>query len=398
MSLFEKVELAPPDPIFGLEARFKKDKNPKKVNLTVGIYRSPDLKTRTMRSVSEAERILMKAEENKTYLPMGGQESFIKASQELVFGKAFSEKIQGRLFGIQSLGGTGGLQLGGEFIKREVTGHVYVSDPTWPNHIGIFEACGMTIERYPYYNHETHTVDFESMLKFFSQVPEKSVVVLHACCHNPSGCDLNHSQWKELSSLFLKRKLIPFFDFAYQGFGNGIDEDAWGLRTFAEEGHEMFVAASYSKNFGLYGERIGCLSILSKNDQVSQNVGSVVKRLARVTYSNPPRHGAGLVTTILNDATLKKMWIEEVTQMRMRIEEVRSELANALAVQFGKDRFSFLKSRLGLFSMLGLQKEQVERLRAEYGIYCTGSSRVNLSGLSKENLPYVIEAIVKTST
>jgi aspartate aminotransferase len=397
MSLFEKVEPAPSDPIFGLEARFKKDQNPQKVNLTVGIYRSPDLKTRIMRSVSEAEKIFIKNEENKTYLPMGGQDSFIKATQELVFGQAFCEKAKGRLFGIQSLGGTGGLQLGGEFLKREVSDHVYVSDPTWPNHFGVFEACGMTPERYPYYDHKTHTIDYANMLKFFSQAPEKSVVVLHACCHNPTGCDLNQSQWRELSSLFLKRKLIPFFDFAYQGFGHGLDEDARGLRLFAEEGHEMFVAASYSKNFGLYGERIGCLSVLSKSDQVSQNVGSVIKKLARVTYSNPPRHGAGLVTTILSDVDLKKMWIEEVNQMRMHIEEVRLALFDALAAHFGKERFSFLKRSLGLFSMLGLKKEQVERLREEYGIYCTGSSRVNLTGLSKQNLPYVIEAIVKIS-
>jgi len=355
------------------------------------------LKIHTMRSVSEAEKTLMKIEENKTYLPVGGQESFIKATQKLVFGEPFLNEASDRIFGAQTLGGTGGLRLGGELLKREVTNNVYLSEPTWPNHIAVFEACGMTLDHYPYYNKETHSIDYERMLNFFSHVPQNSVAVLHACCHNPSGCDLNQSQWRELSSLFLKRKLIPFFDFAYQGFGRGLDEDPWAIRHFAEKGHEMLVAASYSKNFGLYGERIGCLSIVSKNKQVSQNVGSVIKRLARVSYSNPPRHGAGLITTILQDVGLREMWVGEVNQMRVRIDELRSELVDSLAAQFGKDKFSFLKRRLGLFSMLGLKKEQVERMREEYGVYCTGSSRVNLTGLSEENLPYVIEAIVKTS-
>lgn len=397
MSFFETVEPFPADPIFGLEARFKKDQNPKKVDLVVGVYRGPDLKTSTLRSVKEAEKILMRVEEDKAYLPIGGQETFIKSSQELVFGEAFCKEAKGTLLGAQTLGGTGGLRLGGEFLKREVTKNVYVSNPTWPNHWGVFEACGMVVEEYPYYNSETHTIDYERMLNFFSQISEKSVVVLHGCCHNPTGCDLNQSQWRELSSLFLKRKLIPFFDLAYQGFGRGLDEDVWAVRHFAEKGHEMFVAASYSKNFGLYGERIGCLSLLLKNEQISQNVGSVIKRLVRVNYSNPPRHGAGLITTILQDVGLKEMWIGEVNHMRQRIEEMRSELADALARQFGKERFSFLKRRQGLFSMLGLDKEQVERLREEYGVYCTGSSRINLTGLSDENSAYVIEAIVKTS-
>ncbi|NGX50983.1 MAG: Aspartate aminotransferase [Chlamydiae bacterium] len=397
MSLFEKVEHSPADPIFGLAARYKKDKNPNKVDLGVGVYRGSDLKNHTMRCVSEAEKVLMKLEENKGYLPIGGHDSFIKVAQDLAFGEAFCKEARGRLFGAQSIGGTGALRLGGELLKREVTERVYVSDPTWPNHIGVFEGCGMKVERYPYYNKETHMIDHERMLNFFAQIPERSVVVLHTCCHNPTGCDLNPSQWRDLSTLFLKRKLIPFFDFAYQGFGRGIEEDAWALRHFAEKGHELFLAASYSKSFGLYGERVGSLSILSKNEQVSQNVGSVIRRLARVNYSNPPRHGSGIVTIILQDSGLREMWIGEVNAMRRRAMEMRSELFDALTAQFGRERFSFLKMRLGLFSMLGLEREQVERMREEYGIYCTDSSRVNLTGLSEENLPYVIEAIVKTS-
>ena len=269
MSFFEHVKPFPSDPIFGLATQFKKDPNPNKVDLVVGVYRGLDLQTHTLRSVQEAEKQLVKTEENKNYLPIAGQKSFIQSTQKLVFGEDFCKESQERLFGIQSIGGTGGLSLGGHFLAQEISKNLYVSDPTWPNHLGIFEACRMEVKRYPYYNQETHSVDYERMLDCFSKLPEKSVVLLHGCCQNPTGCDLTQSQWRELSSLFLKRKLIPFFDFAYQGFGKGLEEDAWGLRHFAEKGHEMLVASSYSKNFGLYGERVGCLSILTKSKQWS---------------------------------------------------------------------------------------------------------------------------------
>ncbi|QVL57726.1 MAG: aspartate/tyrosine/aromatic aminotransferase [Simkaniaceae bacterium] len=396
MSIFEKVEPFPPDPIFGLATRFKKDKNPNKIDLTVGIFRDENLATHTLRSVKEGEKVLEKIEKDKLYLPMGGDEAFIHEAQKLAFGEAFCKSAKGTLFGAQTIGGTGGLRLGGEFLAREVTKKVYLSDPTWPNHRGIFEACGMEIETYPYYNKEIHALDFERMLDTLSHAPEKSVVVLHGCCHNPTGCDPNDAQWKELSTLFLKKKLVPFFDFAYQGFGRGLDQDAWAIRYFASQGHEMLVAASYSKNFGLYGERIGCLSIIAKNEQLSQNLSSVVKRLARVNYSNPPRHGAGIITTILQDVGLVEMWKGEVDQMRERITLMKNDLVDALGRQFGKDKFGFLKRRYGLFSMLGISAEQVDRMIDEYGVYLTRSGRINLTGLNEGNLPYVIEAIIKT--
>ena len=396
MSFFEKVVPFPPDPIFGLATRFKKDKNPNKVDLTVGIFRDKNLETQTLRSVKEGEKVLEKIEKDKLYLSMGGDEAFIQEAQKLAFGEAFFKSARGTLFGAQTLGGTGGLRLGGDFLAREVTKKVYLSNPTWPNHRGVFEACGMEIETYPYYNYETHTLDFKRMIETLSRAPEKSVVVLHGCCHNPTGCDPSDAQWKELSALFLKKKLVPFFDFAYQGFGRSIEEDAWAIRYFANQGHEMFVAASYSKNFGLYGERIGCLSIIAKNEQLSQNLSSVVKRLARVNYSNPARHGAGIITTILQDVGLTKMWEGEVEQMRERIALMKNEFVNALGKQFGKDKFAFLKRRYGLFSMLGINEEQVERMIDEYGVYLTRSGRINLTGLNEENLPFVIEAILKT--
>ncbi len=396
MSIFGKVKPFPPDPIFGLAARFKKDKTPNKVDLTVGVFRNKDLKTRTLRSVKEAERVLIKLEVDKTYLSMGGSSLFVKESQKLIFGETFCKDARGTLFGVQSLGGTGALRLAGEFLFREITRTAYVSDPTWPNHVGVFEACGFEVKKYPYYNKENHALDFERLLNVLAGASENSLVVLHACCHNPTGCDPTQAQWKELSTLIHKQKLIPLFDFAYQGFGRGLEEDAWPIRYFAEQGHEMFVAASYSKNFGLYGERIGSLSILAVNEQLAQNSSSAFKRLARVNYSNPPRHGAGIVTTVLQDIGLSKLWRGEVDLMRKRAEEMRCTLYDSLSGQFGKDKFSFLKRRYGLFSMLGIYPEQVDRMMDEYGVYLTRSGRINLTGLSEENLTYVIEAIVKT--
>ncbi|MEM8727467.1 MAG: amino acid aminotransferase [Chlamydiota bacterium] len=397
MSIFENVPSLPPDPIFGLGIRFKKDTHPHKVDLTVGIFRDEDLGASTLRSVKEAERVLEKVEKNKLYLSMVGDQTFIEEAQKLVFGADFCNEATGTLFGVQTIGGTGGLRLGGDFLAREVTKRVYLSDPSWSNHRGIFEGCGMEIKFYPYYGCERHTFDFERMLEALSHAPANSVVVLHGCCHNPTGCDPTEAQWKALSTFLLEKKLIPFFDFAYQGLGRGLEEDAWAIRHFAAQGHEMFVAASYSKNFGLYGERIGCLSVTAKNRQLSQNLATAFERLARIGYSNPPRHGAGIVTTILRDFGLSQLWKGEVNQMRTRITRMRNGLADALEKRFGKDRFGFLRRRHGLFSMPGIDEKQVDRMIDEYGVYLTRGGRINLTGLNEKNLPYVIEAIVKTA-
>jgi len=337
MSIFDGVEPFPPDPIFGLGALVKKDDNPSKVDLTVGIYHNEELKAVTMRAVKEAEEKLLVKEKNKTYLPMAGKEDYLQVTKELVFGEDFVKDAGKRLFAAQSLGGTGALRVGGDFILREITKKVFVSSPTWPNHHGVFGACGAEVKSYPYYSEETHGLDFDRMLDCLSQAPERSVVVLHTCCHNPSGCDPSQDQWKELSTLFLKRKLIPFFDFAYLGFAKGIEEDPWPIRYFAEKGHELFVAASFSKNFGLYGERTGCLLVLSKNE--TDDLSSVVKRVIRTNYSNPPRHGASLVALVLKDESLRKVWKEELDGMRGRIERMRTDLYEALAAQFGEASF-----------------------------------------------------------
>jgi len=391
MSILEHVEPLPPDPIFGLGEIVKKDPRKDKVDLVVGIYRDENLQTETMRAVKQAEKRLLESEKNKTYLPMRGNAAFIQASRELVFGREFSMQEAGRFMGLQTIGGTNALWIGGKVLAQEVSKNLYFSDPTWANHRAIFQAGGLNVKKYPYYNEETRKIDFEGMRNFLAKAPEKSVVLLHACCHNPTGCDFTKDQWKELSVFMLKHKLIPFFDFAYQGFAQGIQEDAWAIRHFAEKGHELFVAHSFSKFFGLYGERVGALHVLVKNQEVAENAQGTLTQVIRQSFSNPPRHGASLVSIVWNDDELRQMWEDELTTMRKRIEKMRTELTDALDPQF-----SFLKNRNGMFSMLGLKSEVVDQLNQKYGIYLTRSGRVNLTGLNSKNIPYVAAAITDT--
>ncbi|WP_420421638.1 aromatic amino acid transaminase [Simkania sp.] len=394
MSILEHVEALPPDPIFGLGAIIKQDPRECKVDLTVGIYHNENLQTVTMEAVKEAEKRLLEVEKNKAYLPMGGKEDFVQSSRALVFGDEFAKSECKRFMGVQSLGGTNALRIGGEILSAEVTKQIYMSDPTWPNHPGIFKACGMEIKTYPYYNHETHSIDFDRMLDTLAKAPERSTVLLHACCHNPTGCDLEKEQWKELCTFMLKRKLIPFFDFAYQGFAQGVEEDAWPIRHFAEMGHELFVAHSFSKFFGLYGERTGALHALVKDEGTAKRSATVLKQVIRECFSNPPRHGASLVAIIMRDEKLKQMWLDELTDMRHRINEMRGEFVDALEHKVGTNKFGFLKNRHGLFSMLGLKNEIVDQLVEKYGLYLTQSGRINLSGLNRKNVAYVVDAIV----
>ncbi|MCB1075724.1 MAG: aspartate/tyrosine/aromatic aminotransferase [Simkania sp.] len=394
MSILEHVEALPPDPIFGLGAIIKKDPREHKVDLTVGIYHNENLQTVTMEAVKEAEKRLLKTEKNKAYLPMGGKEDFVQLSRELVFGEAFAKSECKRFMGVQSLGGTSALRIGGEILSAEVSKQIYMSDPTWPNHPSIFKACGMEIKKYPYYNDVTHTIDFDRMLDSLAKAPERSVILLHTCCHNPTGCDLEKEQWKELSTFMLKHKLVPFFDFAYQGFAQGVEEDAWPIHHFAGMGHELFVAHSFSKFFGLYGERTGALHVLVKDEGTAKRSSTVLKQVIRESFSNPPRHGASLVALIMHDEELKKMWLDELTGMRKRINEMRGEFVDALELKVGANKFGFLKNRHGLFSMLGLKNEIVDQLTQKYGLYLTQSGRINLSGLNRKNIAYVVDAIV----
>ena len=394
MSLFENVTLFPPDPIFGLGSRFKEDPNPNKVDLTVGIFRNEQLETPLMECVRKGEALLHTVEKNKLYLPIEGEGAFIKGSQKLVFGQPFCQRHQAELLGIQTLGGTGGLRLGGEFLRSEVTKRIYLPDPTWPNHQGIFKGAQMEVATYPYYNQRTHTLEFERMCAALSQAPEKSAVLLHGCCHNPTGCDLTKSQWEVLSSLFIKKRLVPLFDFAYQGFGEGIETDAWAIRYFANQGQELVVATSHSKNFGLYGERVGCLSIVCKSKTHSKAVASQMKKVARTSYSNPPCHGARILAIIFNRPDLLSIWEEELEAMRHRITSIKNQFVNALKEAIKVEKFDFLKNRHGLFSLLGIDHKKVQML-LKRGIYLTENGRINLTGLNQNNLSYVIDGLTR---
>ena len=395
MSIFAKVEPFPPDPVFGIGALFQKDSSPNKVDLTVGVYRNQLLQSEVMQVVKEAEKEILEKEKTKTYLMQAGKKDFVEESKKLIFSSSFLKKNDDRIFGAQSVGGTGALRIGGEFLAREISKKVFISDPTWPNHRGVFEACGMQVETYPYYNRQKRLVDFDSFLAFLGKVPEKSIIVLHTCCHNPTGCDLTLQQWKELSLLFAKKKLIPFFDTAYLGFSGEILQDSFPIQLFAEEGHEFFISLSFSKSFGLYAERIGAFFLVSQDSSLSVNTGSVIKRIIRVNYSNPPVHGASIVSTILQSPLLRKKWEGELLAMRSRIEKMRKRLVDALTKQVKSDDCSFLLHRFGLFSLLPLQKEEVMKLSKNYSIYMTLDGRINLTGLNEDNFEYVIEAITK---
>lgn len=381
-SFFEKVPLAPPDAILGLTLAFQNDPRPAKVNLGVGVFKTQELRTPVLSCVKSAEAALLDLEKTKEYLPIEGDALFIDQIGGLIFGDAFWDKENKRIAGFQTVGGTGALKVGGTFLKEEAERPVWLSTPTWTNHIGVFASCGMKIERYPYYK------AFEKMIACLESLSEGSIVVMHASCHNPTGWDLNADQWKTLLPLFKRKRLIPFFDCAYQGFGRGLDEDAAAIRLFAREGLEMLVAVSNAKNFGLYGERVGALYIVAETAVIAEHISSRVKQVIRAIYSNPPMHGAKIVAHILSTSSLRKTWEEELNAMRQRINSLRISLCDHLG-----EEYSHLKEGKGMFVYSGLHQSQVDRLKTEYGIYMPSDGRINVCGLNQDNLDYVVDAI-----
>lgn len=395
MSFFRKVELLPADPILSLPLLFQAETNPKKVNLGVGTYRDAEGKSLVLTCVRAAEQQIIAQPLSKDYLPIEGGKEFLQACMELVFGKDLT--IAERSFGFQAVGGTSALRVGAEFLKQGITPKVYVSDPSWPNHRLVFQRTGFEVEEYPYYDFARNTIDFEAFCQKLKTIPEASTVLLQACCHNPTGIDPTREQWKQLSTLMKERKLIPFFDLAYQGFGDGLDDDAWAIRHFASEGHEMLVAVSFSKNLGLYGERVGYGCVIAGDPEAAKRVGSHIRQIIRASYSNPGLHGGRLVTTILTSEKLRNEWLLELADMRTRIHEMRRALHSRLLVQGVKKDFDFLSKQKGMFSFIGLSPEQVEQMRSQYGIYVLKNSRINVAGLTAPNLDYVCEAIAKVS-
>ena len=395
MSYLDSLQLMPDDPILNLNVSFAADSRNNKVNLGVGSYKTGEGNPMVLSSVKKAEAILLEKNLNKEYLPIDGLKEFIQEALNVVYGNDFPALKNGEICGVQTIGGTGALRIGSEFLAtRNISKTIFVSDPTWPNHKGIFSQVGLKVDVYPYYDQVAHKLDFAGMCESIKHMPKGSIILLHACCHNPTGIDPQFEQWKELSKLIKDQQLIPFFDFAYQGFGQGLEEDAKAVRYFAEQHHEMLVASSFSKNFGLYSERVGLLSIVTPNKETAVRVCSQLKSLIRCSYSTPPSHGVRIVKTILQDPALRKEWEQELANMCERIKEMRKALVGELLTRKNNKDFSFMNRQQGIFSYSGLDQDQVHRLRQENGIYMPSNGRINVAGLNWHNLNYVVDAIL----
>jgi aromatic-amino-acid transaminase len=396
MSLFSAVEMAPRDPILGLNEAFNSDTRPNKVNLGVGVYYNEDGRIPLLRAVAEAEQARIAAHAPRGYLPIEGIAAYDGAVQKMLFGADSALLADGRVVTIQALGGTGALKVGADFLKRLLPdATVAISNPSWENHRALFESAGFPVHQYAYYDAASHGVDRAGMLADLKALPARSIIVLHACCHNPTGVDLGIDDWKQVIEVLREKDHIPFVDIAYQGFGDGIEEDAAAVRLFAETGMTFFVSSSFSKSFSLYGERVGALSIVTGNRDESARVLSQVKRVVRTNYSNPPTHGATVVASVLNSPELRAMWETELGEMRERIRKMRLGMVEQLAAKGAKTDFSFVARQRGMFSYSGLTAEQVERLRVEFGVYAITTGRICAAALNERNLGYVTDAIVQ---
>ncbi|MEI8300252.1 MAG: amino acid aminotransferase [Chlamydiota bacterium] len=397
MGYFSHMETLPHDSIFELMWAFKRDPRPKKIDLSVGIYYNQQLGLDILKSVKKAEEAFVELEVEKAYLPIDGNSSFIEGTKKLLFGEVLTTRLGGAIYGAQTVGGTASLRVGGEFLAKAVSSVIHLSDPTWANHPAIFARAGLKTAIYPYYSMQTNRLVFDDMMQYLKTLPPKSVVLLHGCCHNPTGCDPTQQQWKEISSLMLKKQLIPFFDVAYQGFGDGLEEDAFAVRYFAEQGHEMLISFSYSKIFGLYAERVGALFLVAASEKEAVIGSTHIRALIRANYSNPPKHGAVIVSYVLNDEKLKALWLSELEKMRRRIIDMRSLLYDILSEKTKRKDYTYLSDAKGMFCFTGLEKSQVERLIDEYGIYMLKTGRINVTGLNEDNIHYVGDAIIKVS-
>jgi aromatic-amino-acid transaminase len=395
-SLLNAIEMAPRDPILGITEAYNTDKNPKKANLGVGVYYDDNGKLPLLACVRKAEAQMMEKLSPRGYLPIDGLVAYDKAVQDLVFGADSSVVKDKRAVTAQAIGGTGALKLGADFLKRFApNAQVWISDPSWENHRALFESAGFVVNNYPYYDEASHGVNFAGMLDTLKSVPAGSIILLHACCHNPTGADLTDAQWKEVISVVTSRGLIPFLDMAYQGFGDGIEADGKVVRQFAEAGGPVFVSNSFSKSFSLYGERVGALSIVANNAEEAARVLSQLKRVIRTNYSNPPTHGGQVVATALASPELRGLWEEELAGMRVRIREMRKALVEKLKAKAPSHDFDFVIEQRGMFSYSGLTKKQVGRLRDEYSIYAVDTGRICVAALNSGNIDYVVDAIAK---
>ena len=396
MSLFSAVEMAPRDPILGLNEAFNTDTRTDKVNLGVGVYCNEEGRIPLLRAVVEAETIRAAQHASRGYLPIDGIAAYDQAVQKLLFGNDSPLLAAGRVVTTQAVGGTGALKIGADFLKQLLPNAVVaISDPSWENHRALFETAGFPVQNYRYYDAATHDVNRAGLLEDLNALPAQSIVVLHACCHNPTGVDLSPQDWKDVLEVVKAKNLVPFLDMAYQGFGDGIDEDAAAVRRFAKSGLTFFVSSSFSKSFSLYGERVGALSIVSSSKEESARVLSQVKRVIRTNYSNPPTHGATIVAAVLNSPELRAQWEQELAQMRLRIRGMRTQMVDLLAKGAPEHDFSFVGRQRGMFSYSGLTVEQVTRLRNEFGIYALDTGRICVAALNQNNIHVVTQAILQ---
>ena len=392
--MWKSIQPAPPDSILGLTEEFKKDQNPQKVNLGVGVYKDEAGTTPVLRCVKEAEKMLLEIQTTKSYLPISGDAAYSAAVQRLIFGSDNNVIAEGRAVTVHAPGGTGALRVGADLLhKFTPDAKVWVSSPTWANHNGIFGAAGFGISQYGYYDTKSKGLDFDKMMSDLKTVPAADIVVLHACCHNPSGVDLNEEQWKQVAELAAKNGWVPFLDFAYQGFGDGVDEDRCAVEQFAAAGIDFLVASSFSKNFGLYNERTGAITVVTLSSDEASTAMSHLKTVIRTNYSNPPAHGGLVATLVLDTPELHAMWLEELAAMRDRIVNMRKALVAGLTAQGVDGDFSFIERQRGMFSFSGWSDDVVSSLRKNNNIYIVGGGRINLAGLTTSNIEYVCRSV-----
>jgi aspartate/tyrosine/aromatic aminotransferase len=385
--LFQHLESAPPDAILGLSDAFRRDPNPQKINLAVGVYCDAAGRTPVLPSVKEAERRLLETEAAKTYLAIDGIAEYDRQVRELLFTPDDQILESGRAVTVQTPGGTGGLRVAADFISRLFRGsRVWCSTPTWPNHPGVFRAAGLEVKWYPYYDAQHQTVDVAHMLEALAEAAAGDVICLHPCCHNPTGADPAAADWRRIADAILDRGLLPLLDFAYQGFGDGLREDARALEAFSRPGAELLVVTSFSKNFGLYRERVGALTAVAADRSAADVVLSQLKQTVRTNYSNPPSHGGAVVSTILSDPDLRRQWEDELTTMRDRINGMRTLFADTMQRHVRDRDFQFIRRGRGMFSLLGLAPEQVDALREKHSVYIVRDSRINVAGMTEETM------------
>jgi len=396
MSLFTSVELAPRDPILGLNEQFAADANPNKVNLGVGVYFDENGKLPLLQCVQAAEKAMMATPKPRGYLPIDGIAAYDDGVKKLVFGAESEPYRSGRVATVQGLGGTGALKIGADFLKHlNPTAKVLISDPSWENHRALFTQAGFAVGTYRYYDAATRALNFEGMLADLNAAAPGTIVVLHACCHNPTGYDISTAQWDQVIAAVKTRGLTPFLDMAYQGFAEGIAEDGAVIGKFVAAGLTFFVSTSFSKSFSLYGERVGALSVLCADKDEAARVLSQLKIMIRTNYSNPPTHGGAVVATVLGDPALRAQWEQELAGMRTRIKAMRKKLVDGLKAAGVKQDMSFITTQIGMFSYSGLSKEQMVRLRNEFGVYGTDTGRMCVAALNEKNIDYVCQSIAK---